>query len=293
MQIIHLTAELRTLINTARQSGKTIAVVPTMGNLHRGHIRLVETAVQHADLVVATIFVNPMQFGRNEDLDKYPRTPESDIKMLSAAGCDCLFTPAVTEIYPRGLEQHTVVSVPGVSERHCGASRPGHFDGVATVVSKLFNLVTPDLAVFGLKDYQQFQVIRKMTQDLCFNIRIIGVPTERDSKGLALSSRNGYLSAEEKQTALCLYQTLQQTRRDIESGARNFREMEQRAEATFIAAGIKPDYFNICQADTLAPATVGDKRLVILTAAFVGQTRLIDNIEVSLEETPAWTSANA
>ncbi|MEX0740204.1 MAG: pantoate--beta-alanine ligase [Pseudohongiella sp.] len=284
MQIIHHAKELRTLLDDTRRRGKRIAVVPTMGNLHQGHIRLVETAVARADFVVSTIFVNPMQFGRNEDLDKYPRTPDADIEKLAAAGCDCLFVPPVDDIYPGGLEQHTVVSVPGISERHCGASRPGHFDGVATVVSKLFNIVQPDTAIFGLKDYQQFQVIRKMTADLCFDIDIVGVATERDRHGLALSSRNGYLSDAEKQTALCLYGTLTQTAGRITQGERDFRALERDATQTFLAHGIRPDYFNICQADTLAPATAEDKRLVILTAAFVGATRLIDNIEVPLTE---------
>lgn len=284
MQIIHHANELRILLAEVRHSGKRIAVVPTMGNLHRGHIRLVEAATAHADFVVSTIFVNPMQFGAHEDLDKYPRTPDSDIEQLTNAGCHCLFTPPVSEIYPNGLEQHTVVSVPGLSERHCGASRPGHFDGVATVVSKLFNIVGPDVAIFGKKDYQQFQVIRKMTSDLCFGIDILGVATERDSQGLALSSRNGYLSDAEKQTALCLSRTLAEVAQRISDGERDYRVLEQQALQTFTASGVRPDYFNICQADNLAPATRADLRLVILAAGFVGTTRLIDNIEITLPE---------
>lgn len=284
MQIIHHVNELRSLLADIRRTGKRIAVVPTMGNLHRGHIRLVETAVARADFVVSTIFVNPMQFGRHEDLDTYPRTPEADIDQLTAAGCHCLFAPPVSEIYPDGLDQHTVVSVPGISERHCGASRSGHFDGVATVVSKLFNIVVPDIAVFGLKDYQQFQVIRKMAADLCFGIDIVGVATERDDHGLALSSRNGYLNDQEKQTAVGLFRTLTQTAQRITQGERDYRALEQDAHQTLIAKGIKPDYFNICRADTLAPATAADQQLVILIAGFVGTTRLIDNIEVSLTE---------
>lgn len=284
MQIIHHVNELRSLLAGIRRSGERIAVVPTMGNLHRGHIRLVETAVDRADFVVSTIFVNPMQFGQHEDLDKYPRTPDADIEKLTDAGCHCLFAPPVSEIYPEGLQQHTVVSVPGISERHCGASRPGHFDGVATVVSKLFNIVGPDVAIFGRKDYQQFQVIRKMTSDLCFGIEIVGVATERDSQGLALSSRNGYLSDSEKQTALCLSRTLTDMAQRIGSGGRDYRVLEQEALQTFMANGIKPDYFNICQADSLAPATPADRRLVILAAGFVGATRLIDNTEITLPE---------
>ncbi len=284
MQTIHHVNELRTLLTRVRQTGKRIAVVPTMGNLHRGHIRLVETAAAHADFVVSTIFVNPMQFGRHEDLDKYPRTPDADVRKLTDAGCHCLFAPPVSEIYPEGLGQHTVVSVPGLSERHCGASRPGHFDGVATVVSKLFNIVGPDIAVFGKKDYQQFQVIRKMTSDLCFGIDIMGVETERDSQGLALSSRNGYLSESEKLTALCLSRTLNEAAQRITDGERNYRVLEQQALQSFTAHGVTPDYFNICQADSLAPATGADLRLVILAAGFVGATRLIDNIEITLPE---------
>lgn len=282
MQIHHHIDQLRSELNTVRQSGKRIAVVPTMGNLHHGHIRLVEAAVDLADHVVATIFVNPMQFAQHEDLDKYPRTPDADIEKLQKAGCHTLFTPPAREIYPGGLTQHTVVSVPGLSERHCGASRPGHFDGVATVVSKLFNIVQPDHAVFGLKDYQQFQVIRKMAADLCFNIKITGVPTERDEHGLALSSRNGYLSETEKQTALLIYASLRQTAERIRQGDRDYAVIEQQARTQFQQAGIRPDYFTVCQADTLAPAEVSDTRLVILAAAFVGTTRLIDNIEISL-----------
>jgi pantoate--beta-alanine ligase len=284
MQIYHNIRELRSELDKVRQSGQRIAVVPTMGNLHRGHIRLVEAAANLADHVVATIFVNPMQFGRHEDLDKYPRTPDDDIEKLNKAGCHSLFAPAAREIYPLGLEQHSVVSVPAISERHCGASRPGHFDGVATVVSKLFNIVQPDHAVFGLKDFQQFQVIRKMAADLCFNITMTGVPTERDEHGLALSSRNGYLSAQEKETALLIYKTLQKIAESIAQGARNYVQLEQQALSAFQAADIKPDYFTVCQADTLAPATTADTRLVILTAVFVGSTRLIDNIEISLSK---------
>lgn len=290
MDICHTTKELRLALTAQRMAGKTIAVVPTMGNLHAGHIKLVSTAVTLADIVVATIFVNPLQFGRHEDLDTYPRTPVADIDKLTEAGCHYLFTPPVSEIYPNGLEQHTVVSVPGISERHCGASRPGHFDGVATVVCKLFNLVQPDHAIFGLKDYQQFQVIRKMAEDLCFAIQLTGVATERDGHGLALSSRNGYLSAAEQHTALLLSKTMRETAAAIRQGSRNFRELEHEACAVFREAGIKPDYFTICDALTLEPAdpsgleTEGKAThsLVILLAAFVGSTRLIDNIEIEL-----------
>lgn len=287
MQICYTSQALRQALNEERRQGKTIAVVPTMGNLHAGHIKLVHTANELADITVATIFVNPMQFGRNEDLDKYPRTPDADINKLTEAGCDYLFTPPVSEIYPAGLQQHTVVTVPGISERHCGASRPGHFDGVATVVSKLFNLVQPDHAVFGLKDYQQFQVIRKMTLDLCFPIQLTGVATEREPSGLALSSRNGYLSPDEKNTAVVLYRTLQETASQITSGSKGLRQLEEEAARHLQDSGLRPDYFTICEADTLEPASDetdcrGDRKLVILAAAFVGTTRLIDNLELTL-----------
>lgn len=283
MKICHQVSELRQLLNSYRHGGKTIAFVPTMGNLHSGHIRLVEKAGELADIVVSSIFVNPMQFGRNEDLDKYPRTPDADIEKLTAAGCAVLFAPSASEMYPLGLDQHTVVSVPAISERHCGASRPGHFDGVATVVSKLFNIVQPDHAVFGLKDYQQFKVISKMNADLCFGIQLTGVETERDANGLALSSRNGYLSDTEKETALTIIQTLRNTAALITGGDRNYSALEQRAKTLFEEKQMRPDYFSVCQADTLAPATAEDTRLVILAAAFVGSTRLIDNIEVNLQ----------
>jgi len=282
MKICYTATELRSILRNWRLQGKTIALVPTMGNLHRGHIRLVEKAGELADIVVSSIFVNPMQFGRNEDLDKYPRTPDADIEKLTAAGCALLFTPSVREMYPAGLDQHTVVSVPGVSEGHCGASRPGHFDGVATVVSKLFNLVQPDHAVFGLKDYQQFKVIRKMNADLCFGIQLTGVPTERDDNGLALSSRNGYLSAEQKQQALSIIRTLQDTAEHIRSGERDYITLEQQARSALESAGLRVNYFSICHADTLAAAQPDDKQLVILAAAYAGSTRLIDNIEIML-----------
>lgn len=282
MHICHQVDELRQRLQQYRQQGKRIALVPTMGNLHRGHIRLVEVAAARADIVVSSIFVNPMQFGRNEDMDRYPRTPEADIEKLTAAGCHILFAPAVSEVYPLGLEQHTVVSVPGISDRHCGASRPGHFDGVATVVSKLFNIVQPDHAVFGLKDYQQFKVISKMNQDLCFGIELTGVETERDDDGLALSSRNTYLASDEKTTALLIIQTLRETAQRIRNGERNYALLEQQARSHFESQQIRPDYFAICNADDLAPAATEDTELVILAAAFVGSTRLIDNVTVQL-----------
>jgi pantoate--beta-alanine ligase len=283
MKIYHQVSELRQVLDSYRREGKCIALVPTMGNLHSGHVRLIEKAAELADIVVSSIFVNPMQFGRHEDLDKYPRTPDADISKLTAAGCAVLFAPSVSEMYPRGLDEHTVVSVPAMSARHCGASRPGHFDGVATVVSKLFCIVQPDHAVFGLKDYQQFKVISKMNADLCFGIELSSVAIERDHNGLALSSRNAYLSAGEKETALTIIQLLRDTAEQILNGERNYTALERQAKAGFETKKLRPDYFSVCCADTLEPATADDTNLVILAAAYVGATRLIDNIEVSVQ----------
>lgn len=281
MDLITHISELRALLNNHRKAGRRIVLVPTMGNLHSGHIHLVNEAHRYGDVVVCTIFVNPMQFGKNEDLDAYPRTLEQDRQKLAAAGCNVLFAPPVSEIYPLGLEQQTVVSVPRVSERHCGASRPGHFDGVATVVSKLFNLVQPDTALFGLKDYQQFMVITKMVSDLCIPITLIGVETQRESSGLALSSRNGYLTADEKQRAAVLYQALLESRTRLQAGA-PIDSVESMARVQLEQAGFRPDYFSVCDARTLEPAQVHDNDLVILAAAWMGKTRLIDNLRVQL-----------
>src|SRR5690554_3252878 len=209
MKTWHTISELRDALQQARRDAKQIAIVPTMGNLHQGHLCLVKRARDIADIVVTTIFVNPLQFSGGEDLDTYPRTLAADTRKLESIGCDHLFAPTVSEMYPRGMDTHTTVHVPGISERHCGAARPGHFDGVATVVNKLFNIVQPDHAVFGRKDFQQLLVIRKVIEDLAFPIELHGVPTERDARGLALSSRNGYLDAGETTLALTLQETLQ------------------------------------------------------------------------------------
>ena len=277
MQTLTHIQDLRETLTQHRKKGHTIALVPTMGNLHAGHIHLVEQARQHADIVVCTIFVNPMQFGPNEDLDAYPRTLEQDQQKLIAAHCDYLFTPSVAQMYPLGHAQHTVVSVPGLSSGYCGASRPGHFDGVATVVSKLFNMVQPHVALFGLKDYQQFRVIQKMVADLCQAIEIIGIPTQREASGLALSSRNGYLSPEQKAKAVALIETLQWASEELQKGA-TIDRVEATAKQRLVAADFKPDYFNVCEAQSLEPALAQDKALIILAAAWMGKTRLIDNL---------------
>lgn len=281
MRLVHHIDELRRQLDESRVTDQRIALVPTMGNLHAGHIHLVEQARQYGDIVVCTIFVNPMQFGKSEDLGVYPRTLTEDTEKLRAARCDILFAPSVVEVYPLGLEQQTVVSVPGVSARHCGASRPGHFDGVATVVSKLFNMVQPDTALFGLKDYQQFMVITKMVADLCMPIRLIGVETQRAPSGLALSSRNGYLSAEELHRATALRRALLDASSDLMTGA-TAAQTETRARTVLVDAGFSVDYVNVAHAETLEPVNAENKDLVVLAAAWMGNTRLIDNIRITL-----------
>lgn len=280
MNILDSVAALRAQITTWRQAGERIAFVPTMGNLHDGHFKLVDIARHHADRVICSIFVNPMQFGKNEDLDKYPRTLDADIAGLTAHQADALFTPTPEIMYPRGLDVQSYVEVPLLGDLHCGASRAGHFRGVSTVVSKLFNLVQPDVACFGQKDYQQLAIIRQMVTDLSFPIEIIGVPTERAADGLALSSRNGYLSAEQRQQAPALYQILQQVKAAIVAGQHDYRALEQQAKAELTAAGFRPDYFNISQQQTLTLAQNANEPKVILAAAALGNTRLIDNLEV-------------
>jgi len=279
-QIPHIHA-LRDAVSTHKRAGRRIVLVPTMGNLHAGHVRLVEEARSHGDIIVCSVFVNPLQFGPTEDLDAYPRTLAADIEKLEAAHCNLLFTPSVTEIYPQGLAAQTIVSVPGISRRHCGSSRPGHFDGVATIVSKLFNIVQPDVALFGLKDYQQLQVIRHMVADLCMPIELVGIATQREPSGLALSSRNGYLSADEKARAPVLYQTLREAGAALQQGS-GIASVEAAAARKLAAAGFVLDYFTVCHVDTLEPAQPEDHRLVILAAAWMGKTRLIDNLQLEL-----------
>lgn len=281
MRTIHSLKELRTILRGYRRQGKTIGLVPTMGNLHEGHISLVRKAVESADIVVTSIFVNPMQFGANEDLATYPRTLAEDQEQLEAAGNTLVFAPSVEEIYPEGLAQQTRVVVPEVSDGHCGASRPGHFEGVATVVTMLFNMVQPDLAVFGEKDYQQLAVIRKMVRDLMVPVEIVGAPTVREEDGLAKSSRNGYLNEQERAIAPAVYRTLTTIADKLANGHTDFRALEKEAEQALSEAGLRPDYFNIVNSLTLKPATDGDRDLTLLVAAFLGTTRLIDNLSVS------------
>jgi len=282
-------SQLRQQVKAWRQQGLTIAFVPTMGNLHEGHISLVDEAHKHADKVIASIFINPMQFGANEDIDNYPRTMENDQQKLIAADTDLLFTPTPEIIYPKGIAKQSFVEVPNVSDGYCGESRPGHFRGVATVVCKLFNLVQPDVACFGLKDYQQVQVIQTMVEDLSMPINIIAVPTVREANGLALSSRNGYLTAEEKAVAPALQQNLQWLAQEIEYSRKHspdnspdFIGLTKKASMAIDATGMKTDYIHVCHARTLQPASEDDTELVILAAAHCGKARLIDNLQLFL-----------
>ena len=274
-------AGLRAQVKKLKSQGLSIGLVPTMGNLHAGHLKLVADARQRCDWVICSIFVNPMQFGPDEDLDAYPRTLEQDKNGLRATGCDCLFFPAVSEIYPQGLQSQTVVSVPELGTSHCGSSRPGHFDGVTTVVSKLFNICQPDVAFFGLKDFQQFLIIRKMVVDLLISVELVGVETEREADGLAISSRNNYLTREQRQLAPTLYRTLQETGAELEAGNKDFRALEAVGRSSLSEAGLQPDYFAICDASSLKAAQPEDTDLVILAAAYLGKARLIDNVRVS------------
>ncbi|MEH6395013.1 pantoate--beta-alanine ligase [Pseudoalteromonas sp.] len=282
MQSITEIKSLRSQIKAWRQAGLSVALVPTMGNLHQGHFSLVEKAKNMADKVVVSIFVNPMQFGVNEDLDNYPRTLVADKQGLAELGTDIVFTPTVETIYPNGLDAQSFVDVPGISMGYCGGSRPGHFRGVATVVTKLFNLVQPDYACFGEKDFQQLQVIKTMAHDLSIPVEIIGVATSREVSGLAMSSRNGYLSENQKETATELFRTLNWSAEQLNAGKRDFAEICQQATQRLQQAGLKPDYFEIAQRDTLKNATLNDSHLVILAAAFLGPVRLIDNLQVDI-----------
>ena len=282
MQVVDNIAALRALTREWKRDGNTVGFVPTMGNLHQGHLKLVKRAKAHNSKVVVSIFVNPLQFGQNEDLDAYPRTIEEDKQKLIEAGVDAVFMPSVRDMYPRGLDHQTFVEVPDISNILCGASRPGHFRGVATVVSKLFNMVHPDDAFFGEKDFQQLQVIRLMAQDLSTGIVIHGVETERDATGLALSSRNGYLSAEQKHTAASIYKQMHIAKARILDGERDFITVANDLAYALENVGFKKDYVHVVNAHTLKPATQEDTHLVILVAAFLGTTRLIDNLQINL-----------
>lgn len=283
MNTVKTVRELRAVVARARSEGKRIALVPTMGNLHSGHIALVTKAVQRADFVIASIFVNPLQFGPNEDLASYPRTLAADQEQLLQAGCHLLFTPTVDEMYPHGMADQTIVRVPVVSEGLCGGSRPGHFDGVSTVVSKLFNMVQPDIAVFGQKDFQQLAVVNALVRDLNMPIQIIGEPTVRAADGLALSSRNGYLTEAQRAAAPALYRVIKQIGTALQNGEQDHQQLIGEGVKALEAAGFRTDYLEIRNAVSLRPATPDDHDLVVLGAAFMGKTRLIDNLHLVKE----------
>jgi pantoate--beta-alanine ligase len=279
MHFLTQLTELRQTSAAWRSGGERIALVPTMGNLHRGHLALVQAAHHHAERVAVSIFVNPLQFGAHEDLDAYPRTLAQDQRQLAAHGCDLLFAPQLAEMYPHGQSAQTRVEVPDLSTQLCGASRPGHFGGVATVVCKLFNMVQPDVALFGEKDFQQLLVIRRLVADLNVPITIIGLATVRDADGLALSSRNGYLTPAERARAPLLYQTLTAAALALQQGAA-VAAVEQNAVLALQAAEFQPDYVAVRRAFDLAPVTAADREIVVLAAAQLGHTRLIDNVRV-------------
>lgn len=284
MNSVEQLEELRTRVRAWRAAGDEVGFVPTMGNLHAGHLALVRAALQRVPRVVASIFVNPLQFGPTEDLAAYPRTPGQDQARLAEAGCHLLFAPSVATMYPHGQEAQTRVEVPGLSDILCGASRPGHFIGVATVVCKLFNMVQPDLALFGEKDFQQLLVIRRMVADLAMPVEVRGVPIVREPDGLAMSSRNGYLSTDERVRAPSLYRALTAAARQLVAG-QPATEVEALAAGAIAAAGLRPDYVKICRTTDLGEPTANDRELVILAAAYLGRTRLIDNLRVALPGT--------
>lgn len=282
MEVITTVTAVRARVREWRGAGQRIALVPTMGNLHAGHLSLLAAARHRADRVIASVFVNPLQFGPAEDFAAYPRTLDDDTRLLAEAHCDLLFAPSVDQVYPDGGAQPTLITVRGLSTVLCGQFRPGHFDGVATVVAKLFNIVAPDLAVFGEKDFQQFIIIRRMTSDLMLPVEIVGAPTVRAADGLALSSRNRYLSAEERAIAPAIHRALLAAVRKIDAGDRNFLALESAGWQALAVAGLRPDYFAVRDAGDLQPPRATSRELVVLTAARLSRTRLIDNLRVTI-----------
>ena len=282
MNVIQGKRELWEHLAEWRHENEHVAIVPTMGNLHAGHASLVEAARQHADRVVVSVFVNPTQFGEDEDYEEYPRTLERDTRRLRKIGADVLFVPDVETVYPFGIEQATVVSVPGLTEHFCGAFRPGHFDGVTTVVARLFALVRPHTAVFGQKDFQQQLVVRRMVEDLSLGIHIITAPTVREKDGLAMSSRNAYLTDDERQIAPLLYRTLEHTGTELQNGKRNFEQLEVEASEALAEGGFRPEYVAIRRALDLSIPDRDNDELVVLAAAHLGKARLIDNVVVTI-----------
>ena len=282
MQIFHHSQSLRQALAQYRAEGKTVGFVPTMGNLHAAHLALVNTAKQHADVVVTSIFVNRLQFGLNEDWDKYPRTLEQDTAKLLGVGCDILFCPDELDIYPNGMDQQTRVIVPVMADILCGASRPGHFEGVTTVVAKLFNIVQPHTAVFGLKDFQQLAIIRRMVEDLCIPVNIVAGDIVREADGLAMSSRNGYITPSERPLVKQLNQSLNWVAEQIVAGERNFVSLQDEAKQQISAAGFRADYVTVCESKSLQLAAHDDTNLIILGAMYTQRARLIDNVPLTL-----------
>ena len=280
LRVVNNLAALRAQVRQWRADGQRIGFVPTMGNLHAGHLALVAQARQRADRVIVSIFVNPLQFGPGEDFASYPRTLEADRQQLATARADLLFVPEVTELYPRGQAAQTRIEVPGLSDILCGASRPGHFIGVATVVCKLLNMVQPHLVLFGEKDYQQLLVIRRMVEDLAMPAQIEGMATAREADGLAMSSRNGYLSPEQRRQAPQLYRILQRVAQAIADGRTDYADLERQAGIELSSAGLRPDYVSVRRAGDLGLPEPADRQLRVLAAAYLGQTRLIDNLPV-------------
>ena len=287
MHKVSRVSSLRAAVTSARKDKKTIGFVPTMGNLHAGHLKLVEIAKRQTDFVVVSIYVNPTQFGAHEDLSNYPSTPEEDARLLAEEGADLLFLPEQETMYPGELDMQTVVYVPKIGDLYCGKDRPEHFYGVTTVVSRLFNMVQPDVAVFGKKDYQQLAIIRRMVEDLAYPVQVVGVDTVRAESGLALSSRNGYLNASQLDSAAQLQKTLQWIAGELKQNTavkskKAAKEIEDAAKIKLKKLGFKPQYVTICRQSDLLPVKKGDQKLVILAAAHVGKARLIDNLEVEL-----------
>lgn len=283
MQVFHTISGLRDSLSGHRSHGQTIGFVPTMGNLHDGHLALIKQVRKSNDIVVCSIFVNALQFGLNEDWDKYPRTYESDCEKLRSVGCDYLFFPDDNEMYPNGLDTQSRVICPTMTDVLCGASRPGHFEGVTTVVSKLFNIVQPDEAIFGIKDYQQLAVIRRMAEDLCMSVKISSAPIHREVDGLAMSSRNSYITEEERPKVTVLKQVLEQIASKIDAGDQDFATLESEARAIIESQGFKADYVTISNSKTLQPAAIDDREITVLGAMFTESARLIDNISIKLK----------
>lgn len=282
MQVFHTVNGLRDVLNKQRQKGHRIGFVPTMGNLHDGHLALLKQAAQTNDIVVCSIFVNALQFGLNEDWDQYPRTFDSDCQKLREIGCNYLFYPEDKEMYPNGLDTQSRVVCPTMTDVLCGASRPGHFEGVTTVVSKLFNIVQPDEAVFGIKDYQQLAVIRRMAEDLCMPVKISSAPIYREPDGLAMSSRNSFITAKERSKVTVLKQSLEWIASQITLGALDFPKLELEAAKKIESAGFRTDYVTISNSKTLEPAAIDDSTITILGAMFTESARLIDNVSIDL-----------